>query len=110
MVCLLSMFTSKEKLNIDMIKDDFVKARNQLETVSLLNYNEFSQKQEAVVEAIIKLRDFIVSGVALEPNEKIDLVRLINQAKIKSAALGTPEGYRTFQILDSISEDIRKYL
>ncbi|MEM4719872.1 MAG: hypothetical protein QXZ30_00335, partial [Candidatus Bilamarchaeaceae archaeon] len=81
-----------------------------LETVSLLNYNEFSQKQEAVVEAIIKLRDFIVSGVALEPNEKIDLVRLINQAKIKSAALGTPEGYRTFQILDSISEDIRKYL
>ncbi|MEM3422097.1 MAG: hypothetical protein QXF35_00730 [Candidatus Bilamarchaeaceae archaeon] len=110
MVCLLSMFTSKEKLNINMIKDDFVKARNQLETVSLLNYNEFSQKQEAVVEAIIKLRDFIVSGVALEPNEKIDLVRLINQAKIKSAALGTPEGYRTFQILDSISEDIRKYL
>lgn len=110
MVGLFGMIAEKEKYNINAAREDFAKSINNLETIALLNYNDFSAKQEDVINSILKLRDLLVSGIPLEPNEKIELVRLINQAKIKSAALGTPEGYRTFQVLDSISEDIRKYL
>ncbi len=110
MVCLLSMFVNKEKFNIDALKEDFMAVRTKLENIALLNNNEFGQRQENIVEMAVKLRNVLLSGISLTPNEKIDVVRLINQAKIKSATLGTMDGYRTYQILDTISEDIRKYL
>jgi len=110
MVGLFGIFTNKEKFNVDAVKENFMAARNKLESMALLSYNDFGQKQESIVETLIKLRDALFLGISLSPNEKIEIVRLVNQAKVKSATLGTEEGYRTFQILDSISEDIMKYL
>lgn len=110
MVCLLGIFSNKVKFNIDTLKDNFTKAKSKFEVIAFLGNDDFGQRQENIVEVAIKLRDILLSGVSLSPNEKIDVVRLINQAKIKSAMLGTTDGYRTYQILDSISEDIRRYL
>jgi len=110
MVCLLSLFSANEKLNIDHLKEEYASAKTRLESIARLSYNDFGQKQDGIIDAVIKIRDALLSGVALTPNEKIEIIRLVNQAKIKSAALGTNDGYKTFQIIDSLSEDIRRYL
>ena len=58
----------------------------------------------------MRLRKALSLGLDLSTNEKIEVVKLINQVKVKTVSVGDSEGYRTFQVLDSVSEDIKRYL
>lgn len=111
MLCMIkSILAGNGKVDESITKDEFTRAKNDLETVILLTQTDFSRRYETAVSATIRLRKALSLGVDLSTNEKIELVKLINQVKVKTVSVGDSEGYRAFQVLDSVSEDIKKYL
>ncbi|MFH1221779.1 MAG: hypothetical protein V1492_01705 [Candidatus Micrarchaeota archaeon] len=110
MIGFLNVLSGKDKADAGAFREEFAKAKNDLEIVTLLTRTDFGRKQEDAVTAAVKLREALSSGVELSTSEKIEVVKLVNQVKVKSVALGTDDSYKTFHILDSVSEDIRKYL
>lgn len=111
MLCMIKSFLAGNgKADQSITKDEFTRAKNDLETIILLTQTDFSRRYESAVSAAIRLRKALSLGVDLSTNEKIELVKLINQVKVKTVSAGDHESYRAFQVLDSVSEDIKKYL
>jgi len=105
-----SILAGNGKIDHVITKDEYTRAKNELETVILLTQTDFSRRYESAVSAAVRLRKALSLGVDLSTKEKIEVVKLINQAKVKAVAVGDDNGYRAFQVIDSVSEDIKKYL
>lgn len=111
MLCVIkSILGGNEKVDHSITKDEFAKAKSDLQTVILLTQTDFSRKYDSAVSATLRLRKALSLGLDLSTNEKIEVVKLINQVKVKTVSVGDSEGYRAFQVLDSVSEDIKRYL
>ena len=98
------------KADQTITKDEYIRAKNDLETIILLTKTDFSRRYESAVSAAIRLRKALSTGVDLSTSDKIEIVKLINQVKVKAVSAGDQEAYRAFQVLDSVSEDIKRYL
>jgi hypothetical protein len=99
-----------DDINNDAGRDEFARAKNELARLLMLASNDFGRTRDNAVTAALKMRSSLSSGLNLSVREKIEIVKLINQAKVRAISEGTTDGYRTFQMLDSVSEDIRRYL
>ncbi|MEM2908675.1 MAG: hypothetical protein QW590_01440 [Candidatus Bilamarchaeaceae archaeon] len=100
----------KEERDATVCREEFIKAKNDLETIAMLTANDFSRTHKKAISAVFKLRYALASGAILTTKEKIELVALLNKIKVKSASVGTLDGYQAFQMLDSVSEDIKRFL
>jgi len=111
MLCMIkSILTGNGKADQNVTKDEFIRAKSDLETVILLTRTDFSRRYESAVSAALRLRRALSMGLDLSTNDKIEIIKLINQVKVKTVSVGDQEGYKAFQVLDSVSEDIKKYL
>jgi hypothetical protein len=64
-----------------------------------------------VVDTASRLRNVLRGpGLRLTRAEKIHILKLINKAKVKALFGGTPDCYRSFVSLDSISNDMLTFL
>jgi len=110
-----SIFTGKPGIKseeeIEETKKRLYQLAEELESASALLRNGVSSKHGTIVAAAIKMRDLLGSeGIPLSSMEKVEIMKSINKAKVRVFVVGTQEGYETFKVLDSISEDIRGYL
>ena len=64
-----------------------------------------------VVDTAKRMREILVrSKILLSKNEKIRLVKLMNQAKVRALLRDDEHGHNIFQSLDSISADVTRLL
>lgn len=106
----IKSFFGKANIDANEVREEFAKAKNDLEAIMMLTRADFGRKQEDAVAAALRLRETLSSGIALSSSEKIELVQLLNQVKVKSVSMGTSDSYRVFHIVDDVSGDIQKYL
>ncbi|NYZ76883.1 hypothetical protein H0O02_01050 [Candidatus Micrarchaeota archaeon] len=83
----------------------------ELETAStLIRDDGSSTRHAAVVAAALKIRNLLSQdSLPLTNVEKVEITKLINRAKVRTFLAGTPAGYETFRVLDTVSEDVRKH-
>jgi len=81
----------------------------ELETCTML-LKDGSPKHASVVAIAIRMREILSGKVDLTITEKVDITKTLNRAKVRAFMMGTQEGYKTFRVLDTISEDVRRYL
>lgn len=77
----------------------------------LLLSGDMCASHSDVVDTAFRLRNILRGpGLNLTRTEKIHLLKLINKAKVKALFGGTPDCYRSFVSLDSISNDMLSFL
>jgi len=81
----------------------------ELETTTML-LKDGSPRHASVVAIAVRMREILSGKVHLTTTEKVDITKTLNRAKVRAFMIGTQEGYKTFRMLDTISEDVRRYL
>ena len=81
----------------------------ELETTTML-LKDGSPRHASVVAIAVRMREILSGKVHLSTTEKVDITKILNRAKVRAFMVGTQEGYKTFRVLDTISEDVRGYL
>ena len=110
-----SIFMNRDEMEIceevDETKRRLAQLTCELETAStLIRDDGSSTRHAAVVSAALKIRNLLSQdALPLTNTEKVEITKLMNRAKVRSFLAGTPEGYETFRVLDSVSEDVRKH-
>ena len=110
-----SIFTAKpEAVVYESVEDTRMRLThlaNELEANSIIAKDNGSSGHESVVAAAIRIREVLSrERPSLTNTERIEITKVLNRAKVRTFMSGTDEGYRAFRILDTVSEDVRKYL
>ncbi len=70
-----------------------------------------TSKFDLLVDAAAQLKDLVaVDGVSFTRTDKIQLLKTFTKAKVRAFMSGTPDSYRTFRTLETISSDLVKLL
>lgn len=89
-------------------KKKFMAVASALETAVAYDDNS---KYELMVDAASQLRTILAGDeVALTRADKVRVLKSLTKAKVRAFMKGSPESYRTFRTLDSISTDIVRLL
>lgn len=100
-----------------VVYDDMEEARKklnqltaELEINTSLLKNGMS-KHAAIIANAVRIRELLChEGMKLTNAEKVDITKTINRAKVRTFMVGDDEAYKTFRVLDAVSEDVRRYL
>ncbi len=83
---------------------------NELETHTVLLKDNRS-RHASVIAIAVRIRELLSQkNLGLTHMEKVEITKVLNRAKVRSFLMGTDEGFKTFRVLDTVSEDVRKYL
>ncbi len=89
-------------------KKKFMGLTSALETAMLA---EDTSRYALMVDAAAELRNMLRNEeVELSRADKVRVVKTITRAKVKAFMAGTPDSYRTFKTLDTISSDLVQLL
>ncbi len=70
-----------------------------------------SPKHAAIMATAVRIREILShENIQLSNAEKVDLTKTLNRAKVRAFMAGDQEAYKTFRVLDNVSEDVRRYL
>ena len=101
-------FGMSEDMRNKKMHKKFMGLASALESAML--YNDAS-RYDLMVDAAVELRNMLKGGeVDLSRADKVRVVKSITKAKVKAFMDGTPDSYRTFKALDSISSDLVQLL
>ena len=110
-----SIFTTKPEAvvyeNVEDARMKLANLANELEANSMNIKDDSSSGHESVVAIAIRIRELLSEEThSLTNSERVEITKVLNRAKVRTFMSGTDEGYRAFRILDTVSEDVRKYL
>ncbi len=82
-----------------------------LERSTVFSQRDVASRHSEIVSIAVKIRQLLSESKAkLTHMEKVELIKAMNRAKVRTFLAGSEGELETFRVLDRILEDVRKYL
>ena len=110
-----SIFTPKTGIVVYEDSEDARRAlselSNELETTTVMVKEDGFRKHASIITLAVRIRELLSqNALPLSHREKVEITKVLNRAKVRTFLAGTDEGFKTFRVLDAVSEDVRRYL
>lgn len=110
-----SIFTNKPESftyeDAEVARKTLTQLATELEATTTLLEENSAKKHASTIALAVRIRELLShKNLALTHMEKIEITKALNRAKVRTFLTGTPEGFKTFRVLDTVSEDVRRHL